>query len=346
MSNPVAIAVDCMGGDHGAGPIVEGALQALAEHTNGDLRVVLIGDRAEIDPVVAAHEHDVSDRIQIEHTIEYVKMHASAAEGVRRKDTSIAIGMKLHKEDVVQGLISPGNTGAVMASAATTLERLPGVLRPAIASLFPNPHSATIVVDVGANIECKPQHLVQFAIMGSIFSQFVLKHAHPKVGLLSIGEEASKGTDLTRAANEMLAKESAIDFVGNVEGRDVLSGEYEVVVTDGFVGNIILKFAESVGPLLEAKLRHQINTNLFSRFGALLLKPFLRRLQASLDYAEYGGAPMLGLDGVIIVCHGSSGPRAIKNAVLEAEKAVRNEVALHIREQLEKVQSTESTHAA
>lgn len=346
MSIPVTIAVDCMGGDHGARPIVEGALQAIAEHDNGDLHVILVGDRAQIEPVVTAQEQDFSDRVRIEHTTEYVQMDDPASDGVRRKDTSIAIGMRLQKEDVVQGLVSPGNTGAVMASALFTLDRLPGVLRPAIASLFPNPHSATIVLDVGANTECKPQHMLQFAIMGSIFSQFVLKHARPKVGLLSIGEEASKGTDLTQAAHALLSANSSIDFIGNVEGRDVLSGEYEVVVTDGFVGNIILKFAESVGPLLEAKLRHQINTNMFSRFGALLMKPFLKRLKASLDYAEYGGAPLLGLDGVIIICHGSSGARAIKNAIYEAEKSVRHKVKVHIREQLEKVQSTEPSHAA
>jgi len=346
LSIPVAIAVDCMGGDHGAAPIVAGAVQALNEHANGDLRVVLVGDETEIRNALSVLEGGHSDRIRVEHAPDFVHMEDPATDGIRRKDTSIAIGMRLHKEGEVQGLVSTGNTGAVMASALYTLQRLPGVMRPAIASLFPNPRSATVVLDVGANTECKAANFVQFAIMGSIFSQFVLKHPHPRVGLLSIGEESTKGTELTQSAHQLLSEEKSILFAGNIEGRDVLSGEYEVVVTDGFVGNILLKFAESVGPLLETKLRHQINTNMFSRFGALLMKPFLRRLRNSLDYAEYGGAPLLGVDGVIVICHGTSGAKAIKNAIYEAEKSVRHKVNLHIKEQLESAHATEPSHAA
>jgi glycerol-3-phosphate acyltransferase PlsX len=335
-----------MGGDHGAAPIVLGALQSLEHHVNGDLRVVLVGHEEEISKALRTHEKIAAGRVDIQHAPEFVSMHDPATDGVRRKDTSIAVGMRLHQEGRADGFVSTGNTGAVMASALFTLKSLPGVIRPAIASLFPNPLSATVVLDVGANTECKPQHLWQFAVMGSIFSQFVLKHPRPKVGLLSIGEEKSKGNELTQAAHKMLSEEKSIHFVGNVEGRDVLSGEYEVVVTDGFVGNILLKFAESVGPLLENKLRHQINTNMFSRFGALLMTPFLRRLRNSLDYAEYGGAPLLGVNGVVVICHGSSGAKAIKNAILEAEKSVRQKVNMHIKEQLEKVQTPEPSHAS
>lgn len=335
-----------MGGDHGVAPIVEGALAALAQRTNGDLRVVLVGDRHEIGKVLAAAQVAQTDKIHVEHAPEVVQMHDSATQSLRRRDTSIAVCMRLHKEGTVQGVVSPGNTGAVMATALLTLQRLPGVLRPAIASLFPNPHSATVVLDVGANTECKPQHLLQFGIMGSIFSQLVLKHPKPQVGLLSIGEEATKGNEITQAAHRLLTADRAVNFVGNIEGRDVLSGEIQVAVTDGFVGNILLKFAESVGPLLETKLRHQINTNLFSRFGALLMKPFLRRLRNSLDYAEYGGAPLLGIDGVVVICHGSSGAKAIKNAVFEAEKSIRQKVNLHIKEHLQKVQDVEPSHVA
>jgi len=335
-----------MGGDHGAAPIVEGALQSLAQRTNGDLRVVLVGDQDEIAKALAAQAVSAGDKVQVEHASEAVQMQDSATQSLRRRDTSIAVCMRLHKEGVVQGVVSPGNTGAVMATALMTLQRLPGVIRPAIASLFPNPHSATIVLDVGANTECKPQHLLQFAVMGSSFSQLVLKHPKPKVGLLSIGEEATKGNETTQAAHRLLTADPAVNFVGNIEGRDILSGEIQVAVTDGFVGNILLKFAESVGPLLETKLRHQINTNLFSRFGALLMKPFLRRLRNSLDYAEYGGAPLLGVDGVVVICHGSSGAKAIKNAVFEAERSIRQKVNMHIKEHLKKVQDEEPSHVA
>jgi glycerol-3-phosphate acyltransferase PlsX len=323
-----------------------GALQALEQHDNGDLNVLLVGREDEVSKALRAQERVSTGRVQIQHAPEFVSMHDPAADGFRRKDTSIAIAMRLQEEGRVDGFVSPGNTGAVMAAALFTLKSLPGVIRPAIASLFPNPLSATVVLDVGANTECKPQHLWQFAVMGSIFSQFVLKHPRPTVGLLSIGEEKSKGKEITQVAHTLLSAEKSIHFVGNVEGRDVLSGEIDVVVTDGFVGNILLKFAESVGPLLETKLRHQINTNMFSRFGALMMKPFLRRLRNSLDYAEYGGAPLLGVNGVVIICHGSSGAKAIKNAILEAEKSVRQKVNMHIKEQLEKVQTPESSHAS
>jgi len=165
------------------------------------------------------------------------------------------------------------------------------------------------------------------------------------VGLLSIGEEPTKGTESVQAAHKLLAAEPSIHFVGNIEGRDVLSGDVDVVVTDGYVGNILLKFAESVAPLLEAKLRHQINTNVFSKIGVFMLKPFLRRTRNSLDYAEYGGAPLLGVDGVVVICHGKSGPKAIKNAIFEAERSARQNVNLHIKEQFEKVQASEAANA-
>jgi glycerol-3-phosphate acyltransferase PlsX len=346
LNSSVTIAVDCMGGDHGVAPVVEGAIQALHESDRQDLQILLVGDRGKIEAALGHSDTRSTRAVRIEHADEVVPMKAPATDGVRRKNTSIAVGMRLHREGAVQGFISPGNTGAVMASALVHLERLPGVLRPAIASVFPNSHASTVVLDVGANAECKPQHLLQFAIMGSIFSQLVLKHPRPRVGLLSIGEESNKGTEVTQTANRLLADTAELHFIGNVEGRDVLTGKIDVAVTDGFVGNILLKFAESVGPLLEARLRHQVDTNIFSRFGALLMKPFLRRLRKSLDYAEYGGALLLGVDGVVVVCHGSSKARAIKNAIFEAEKSFRQGVSAHIRDHLRDVNETEATHVA
>lgn len=339
-----------MGGDHGVTPIVEGALAALQESPGSSLQVVLVGDRTQIQTVLdkqtTLSAEAVRQRVRIEHADAEVTMDDSAADALRRNDTSIAVGLRLHKDGKVDGFISPGNTGAVMASSLRHLSRLPGVMRPAISALFPNQKTVTLVLDVGANTECKPQLLVQFAVMGSLFYQYVVRKERPSVGLLSIGEEATKGTETVQATNKLLAVEPGINFIGNIEGRDILSGHVDVVVTDGYVGNIVLKFAESVGPLLEAKLRHQINTNFFSKIGVFLLKPFLRRTKNSLDYAEYGGAPLLGVDGVVVICHGKSGAKAIKNAIFEAERCVRQKVNEHIKEQFEKVQAAEATHAA
>lgn len=335
-----------MGGDLGVSPIVDGALQALRERQGNGLKVILAGDRNSIETALQTFETPPEGTLRVEHADEVVAMDAPATDGLRRKNTSISVGLKLHKDGHAQGFISPGNTGAVMAGALMQLQRLTGVQRPAIASLFPNPKSATIVLDVGANAECRPQHLVQFAVMGSSYSELVLGRPNPRVGLLSIGAEASKGTEVTQATNRLLGSEKEINFVGNVEGCDVLSGEVDVVVTDGFVGNILLKFAEGIGLLLQSKLRHQVSTNVFSRFGATLMSPFLRRLKNSLDADEFGGAPLLGVDGVIVICHGSAPAKAIKNAIFRAEESARQGVKDHIREHLSKYHSEETTNAA
>jgi len=349
LNSQVTIAVDCMGGDHGVTPIVEGALAALHESLNSPLQVVLVGDRAQIQPVLdhqSALSADVlKKRLRVEHADDEVTMDDKAADAVRRTNSSIVVGLKLHHSGKVDAFVSPGNTGAVMASSLRHLGRLPGVIRPAITSLFPNQKTVTVVLDVGANAECKPQNLHQFAVMGSMFYQYVLKKERPRVGLLSIGEEPTKGTETVQAANKLLAADPSVNFVGNIEGRDILSSSVDVVVMDGYVGNIILKFAESVMPLLEAKLRHQINTNIFSKIGVFMLRPFLRRTRNSLDYAEYGGAPLLGVDGVVVICHGKSGVKAIKNAIFEAERCVRQNVNGHIKEQFEKVQAAETANA-
>jgi glycerol-3-phosphate acyltransferase PlsX len=335
-----------MGGDLGVSPIVDGALQALRERPDTGLKIILVGDQKSIQGALHTFDTPPEGSIRIEHADEVVAMNAPATDGLRRKNTSIAVGLKLHKDGHAQGFISPGNTGAVMAGALMQLQRLKGVQRPAIASLFPSPKSPTIVLDVGANSECKPQHLVQFAVMGSSYSKLVLGHTNPRVGLLSIGSESSKGTEITQATNRLLAKERELNFIGNVEGRDVVSGDVDVVVTDGFVGNILLKFAEGIGLLLQSKLKHQISTNVFSRFGATLMSPFLRRLKNSLDADEFGGAPLLGVDGVIVICHGSAPAKAIKNAVFKAEESAREGVKEHIMDHFSRSQSEETTNAA
>ncbi|MFQ5453494.1 MAG: phosphate acyltransferase PlsX, partial [Candidatus Zixiibacteriota bacterium] len=240
------------------------------------------------------------------------------------KNSSISVGVMQVKNNVAEAFVSPGNTGAVMATSLLTLGRIEGVSRPAITALFPtSAGKPTVVLDVGANTDCKPLHLSQFAVMGSVYASVVLKIEYPRVGLVSIGEERSKGNELIFNAQELL-KGSKINYVGNIEGRDLLSGTVDVAVTDGFTGNILLKFAESIKPMLVKSMLRQIQTNIFSRIGAMLLLPFLRRMRSTFDYAESGGAPLLGVNGIVIICHGSSNSRAITNAVMIAyEMAVK-----------------------
>jgi glycerol-3-phosphate acyltransferase PlsX len=242
--------------------------------------------------------------------------------------------LKQVKEHAADAFVSPGNTGAVMASALLILGRIQGVQRPAITTVFPTETGRpTVVLDVGANADCKPQHLSQFAVMGSVYSSVIFKLDSPRVGLVSIGEERSKGNELIFRARQLL-EESNINFVGNIEGRDILAGIVDVAVTDGFTGNILLKFGESIKPMLVSSLRRQVQTNIFSRVGVMLMLPFLRRLRRRFDYAEAGGAPLLGIDGVVIICHGSSNERAICNAVLAAHQMVARQIKERIHDEL------------
>ena len=231
-------------------------------------------------------------------------MHVAATDGVRMKDSSISVGVMEVKEKRADAFVSPGNTGAVMATALLRLGRIKGVMRPAITTLFPTSTGRpTIVLDAGANADCKPIHLSQFAVMGSVYASVVSRLEYPRVGLLSIGEERSKGNELIFNAQNLL-KKSKINFVGNIEGRDILSGKIDVAITDGFTGNILLKFAESIKPMLVKSVQRQIQTNIFSRVGAMLLLPFLKRMRNTFDYAESGGAPLLGVNGIVVICHG------------------------------------------
>jgi glycerol-3-phosphate acyltransferase PlsX len=261
-------------------------------------------------------------------------MSDSPIEAVRQKrNASINVGLRLQKEGRADAFISAGNTGAVMAASLLTLGRLKGVGRPAIAALFPTEEGVALVLDVGANSDCKAQHLYQFGIMGALYSRFILKVKNPKVGLLSIGEEQTKGNELTIASHKMLDN-SGLNFCGNVEGRDILKGTADVVVCDGFVGNIVLKFAESSGSFMTNLLKKKIRGNLLATIGAFLMKPAFRSLRQSLDSADHGGAPLLGINGVCIICHGNSSPKAIKNALLVAADMVRKQVNNVIQEQL------------
>jgi len=326
------IVLDVMGADGGPEHIVEGGIAA-ARMLQDRAQLILVGRKDDIEPILARVK-DLPDNIRLEHAPNEVPMDIAATEGVRIKDSSIAVGVRLVKSGKADAFVSPGNTGAVMATSLLTLGRIEGVIRPALAGAFPTSKGRPcVVVDVGANADCKPQHLSQFAVLGSVYSQVAFHFESPRVGLLSIGEERSKGNELIHKAREALSG-SKINFVGNVEGRDILSGNIEVAVTDGFTGNILLKFAESIEPLLVKAVTHQVNTNIFSRFGAMLLLPFLRRLRRTLDYAETGGAPLLGLNGIVFVCHGSSSARAITNAVALAYEMAANEIIKRTHEEL------------
>ncbi|MBU8933666.1 MAG: phosphate acyltransferase PlsX [candidate division Zixibacteria bacterium] len=322
------IVLDVMGSDSGPAEIIHGGIEA-ARRLPESLHVMLIG----LETVIREVLDDCPDRpnnMSVVHADREVPMTISATEGVRMRDSSIAIGMRQLKVGEAEAFVSPGNTGAVMATALLTLGRLEGVSRPAITTLFPTSAGRPIVVlDVGANVDCKPLHLSQFAVMGSVYSSVVFDLEAPRVGLISIGEERSKGNELIFKASELL-RDSDLNFVGNIEGRDILSGSVDVAVTDGFTGNILLKFAESIKPMFVGAMQRQVQTNVFSRIGATLLLPFLRRMRSLFDYSESGGAPLLGLNGNVIICHGSSSSKAIANAVVLAH----NMVAKGIRERI------------
>jgi glycerol-3-phosphate acyltransferase PlsX len=344
----VTVAVDAMGGDHGPAPIIEGAIQA-AKLSKGRYKVVLVGDevaiKTELAQGVGKDEFEEDDLkkygVEVVHASQTVEMHESPTDALRRKrDSSILVGLRLQKENKAQAFISTGNTGAVMAASLFELGRLKGVSRPAIASFMPTEHGGCILIDVGANMDCKPHHLLQFAFMGSSYAQYVFDRSNPKVGLLSVGEEKSKGSEIIQKAHELLSA-SKLNFIGNIEGKDILKGTADVVVCDGFIGNIILKFAESVVRMFYGSIKRYIYTSIFAQLGALLLKPALKKFAQDLDYEEYGGAPLLGVNGVCIICHGRSSAKAIKNAVMVATRCVSHRVNDHIQEQLKSLNTEE-----
>jgi glycerol-3-phosphate acyltransferase PlsX len=319
-----------MGGDRGPELVARAALAAAETQPSG-LEVILVGAREQIEPVLrgtgATHPN-----LRICHASETVDMSEPPASAIRKKkDSSIAVAMRLLKEGEADAFVSAGNTGAVVAGALVSIGRLHGVSRPAIATFYPTSRHRAVFLDVGANSVCTPKNLLQFGVMGSVFAQYHLGIGEPRVGLLNIGEEKSKGTDMVRAAYELL-KNSTIKFVGNVEGRDVMAGAADVVVCDGFVGNVVLKFSESILSYMSQMFRNEIKKSTRAKLGALLLKGVFSSFRTRLDYAEYGGAPLLGVDGVVIICHGKSSVRAIKNAILMAQRFVSCHINGHIEE--------------
>ena len=333
----VTIGVDAMGGDFGCRPVVEGAVRAA--RTLGDyVRLALVGDREEVaDELARLGAADLP--LTVVHASDRVAMDEDPLRAVRRKkDSSINLLARMHARGEIHAMISPGSTGAVIASAQVVLGKLEGVSKPAIASFLPTVHGNSVVVDVGASPDCRPLNLLQFAIMGSLYASHVLRLPRPRVGLLSIGEERDKGNELSKAAHRLLER-SGLNFVGNLEGRDVLQGKADVLVCDGFVGNIVLKLTEGALAFFANRVRREVHSNLVARLGSWLLKPTLLRLRCTLDPEELGGAPLLGLNGVCIVAHGHSGPVAILNAIRMAVRCVRQGVNEHIRERLADIPS-------
>jgi len=327
------IALDAMGGDRAPVGIVDGAFEA-AREASGRFEIVLVGKRAVLERYIDGARLEAPG-VEIVDAPEVVEMSESPATAIRRKRaSSIGVAMNLHREGKVAAVVSAGNTGAVVASSLLTIGRLPGIERPAIAIYLPTKNGGTILLDGGANSDCDPRNLLQFGIMGSLYAETFLNKERPRVALLSIGEERSKGNELTRGAYELLEK-SGLNFAGNVEGLDVFAGKADVVVTDGFVGNVLLKFTEGLFYYISDLIRDETRRHAFAKIGALLMRSVFKGMKRTLDYAEYGGMPLLGVNGVVIISHGKSSSRAIKNAILAAERFATGGVNERIRRKAE-----------
>jgi len=321
---PTVIAVDAMGSDKAPKPEVEGAILAARHY---DVGVLLVGPEEQLRAELRHHPTAAFLDIEIAHASEVIGMHEKAAQAVRSKrDSSMRVGLRLVREGTVAGFITAGNTGAAMATAKMVLGALPGVDRPALAAVFPTAEgTAAVMLDVGANVDCKPHNLEQFAIMGEIYFRSIFGSDKPRVGLLSIGEEESKGNDLTRQAHQLL-KLLPVNFVGNVEGRDLYNGHVDVIVCDGFVGNVALKISEGLVETVRYILKESLRSTITRQVGFLLSRRAFEDFKKRLDYSEYGGAPLLGIKGVCIVSHGSSNANAIKNAIRVAAESARGHI--------------------
>lgn len=328
----MAIALDAMGSDRAPRPEIEGAIQAARHH---GVEVLLVGPEPQLRAELDRHSSAAGLPIGIVHASEVITMEDKAAQAVRSKrDSSMRVGLRLVREGRAEGFVTAGNTGAAMATAKMVLGSLPGVDRPALAAVFPTAlGTAAILLDVGANVDCSPENLEQFAVMGEIYFRSIFGTRRPRVGLLSIGEEETKGNELTRQAFQLL-NQLPLNFVGNVEGRDLYNGQVDVIVADGFVGNVALKISEGVAHLVRSILKESLRATITRQVGYLLSRSAFTDFKKRLDYSEYGGAPLLGVKGVCIVSHGSSNANAIKNAVRVASEFAQNGVNQKIEQGL------------
>jgi len=327
----VRIAVDAMGGDHAPDEVVLGAVAALEEMD--DIEVCLVGQREEIEPRLP--DQGRLARLSIVEAQEVISSDEEPVKAVRQKgNSSMMVGLRLVREKQVDALVSAGNTGALMAGALLTLGRLEGIQRPALGTLIPSVKGrGVLLLDVGATVSVRPENLLQFAVMGSIYVNQALGITRPRVGLLNVGVEETKGNEVVKRAYCLLAS-SNLNFVGNVEGRDIISGVADVIVCDGFVGNVVLKHTEGLAAALFTFFRREFKKSVRTKIGAYLLAPALRAVAGRLDYAEYGGAPLLGVNGICIKCHGSSRRRAIQNGIRVACRLVAGDLTSQIRSNL------------
>jgi glycerol-3-phosphate acyltransferase PlsX len=328
------IAVDAMGGDFAPQTIVEGAVWASKRH---GVKVVLVGDEDKVSKELSKYPTSKLP-IYIQHAPHVVAMHDSPSVVVRRmKDTSIKIALDLAKEGQVSGVVSAGNSGAAMALAMYIFKKLEGVDRPAIATIHPTLKGSTVLIDSGGNVDCKPVHLVQFAIMGDAYAKYILGKEEPRIGVLSNGEEEGKGNEVTREVHEVLS-ETDLNYIGYVEGRDLNSGVVDVIVCDGFVGNVVLKISEGLWETISAILKWEAKDNIRAKVAYFLMRRAMRRLEKRMDYSETGGAPLLGINGNCVISHGHSNAKAIMNAILLASSLAKNKLNEHLTEEIKEKQ--------
>ena len=332
------IALDAMGGDFGPPNLVGGAVMALQEYARIE-KLFMVGDSPRIEAELK--KHGCSDgRVEIVHSTQVVEMSDKAVESVRRKkDSSISRAVDLVKHGSADAVVSAGHTGAAVAATTIKLRTLPGVERPGIASIIPTESNLFVLIDAGANVDARPMHLLQYGIMGSVYSRHVLGYENPCVGLMSIGGEDAKGSEFTKEVFKML-KESQLNFRGNIEGHDLFAHPVEVVVCDGFVGNVILKTCEAVGDAIFKWLKHELVKSKVRMAGAYLAQNAFHAIKKKVNYEEYGGSPLLGVNGICIIAHGASTPLAIKNALRVAAESIEHEVNPHIVEEIRRYNET------
>ncbi|MFH1287361.1 MAG: phosphate acyltransferase PlsX [bacterium] len=328
------IALDAMGGDDSPRIEVEGAIQAAAL---SGTEIILVGDENRIKNELKKYNNSYTLPLTVMNAKEVITMNELPAMAVRKKrDSSIVVAVRLVKEGEADAVVSAGSTGAVMTACLFELGRLKGINRPAIATIMPTLTGHSVLLDVGANVDCRASNLLEFGIMGDVYTRYILKKKDPRIGLLSVGEEGSKGNELIKEAYAFFEK-GPFNFIGNVEGREIVNGKADVVVCDGFIGNVVLKFGESVAEMILTLLKQEFTKGFLSKLGVMFLRPALNNFRKRIDYSEYGGAPLLGIDGDCIICHGSSSSKAIMNALRVARDFSEQKVNDHIRESLSSV---------
>ncbi|MBI4651774.1 phosphate acyltransferase PlsX [Candidatus Desantisbacteria bacterium] len=322
------IAVDAMGGDNAPLPEIQGAVEAARQL---GIPIILVGNEEKIGRELKKYK--ISGlQIEVVHAEEAVGMDELPSRAIRKKNSSIAIAVKLVKEKEAVAVVSAGSTGAVMACSLLGMGRLHNISRPAIAAPMPTiTGEQSILMDAGANMDCKPKNLLEFAIMGDVYARYVIGKKNPRIGLLSVGEEEYKGNDLAKQSYDLI-KNAPLNFIGNVEGREIVNGGADVIICDGFTGNSILKFGEGLAEMIMTLLKKELASGILSKFGTLLLSPAFNKFKKRVDYSEYGGAPLLGLKGLCIICHGSSSAKAIRNGIRVAHKFAVQRVNEHIHE--------------